>query len=60
MIPYTDHECRLALDELYRGDKVVIPSSLEHAEFMIMVAQGYINRQHEETLELLKKDYKNA
>lgn len=60
MIPYTDHECRLLLDELYRGDKVVIPSSVEHAEFMITVAQGYINRQHEETLDLLKKDYKNA
>lgn len=60
MIPYTDHECRLALDELYRGDKVVIPSSLEHAEFMIMVAQGYINQCHQETLDLLKKDYKNA
>lgn len=42
MIPYTDHECRLVLDELYRGDKVVIPSSVEHAEFMIKVAQTYI------------------
>ncbi len=42
MIPYTDYECRLLLDELYRGDKVVKPSSLEHANFMIMVAQAYI------------------
>ena len=25
MIPWTDYECRLALDELYRGDKVIIP-----------------------------------
>ncbi len=57
MIPYTDYECRLALDELYRGDKVVIPVSMEHAKFMIMVAQNYINQQHQETLDALKKDY---
>ena len=57
MIPYTDYECRLALDELYRGDKVVIPSSMAHAKFMIMVAQNYINQQHQETLDALKKDY---
>lgn len=57
MIPYTDYECRLALDELYRGDKVVIPSSMEHAKFMIMVAQNYINQQHQETIDALKKDY---
>lgn len=57
MIPYTDYECRLALDELYRGDKVVIPSSIEHAKFMIMVAQNYINQQHQETMDALKKDY---
>lgn len=57
MIPYTDHECRLALDELYRGDKVVLPTSIEHAKFMIMVAQNYINQQHQDTLDALKKDY---
>ena len=57
MIPYTDYECRLALDELYRGDKVVIPSSIEHAKFMIMIAQNYINQQHQETMDALKKDY---
>lgn len=57
MIPYTDYECRLALDELYRGDKVVLPTSIEHAKFMIMVAQNYINQQHQDTLDALKKDY---
>jgi preprotein translocase subunit YajC len=57
MIPYTDYECRLALDELYRGDKVVLPTSIEHAKFMIMVAQSYINQQHQDTLDALKKDY---
>ena len=57
MIPYTDHECRLLLDELYQGDKVVIPSSIEHAKFMIRVAQDYIDQQHQETIDALKKDY---
>lgn len=54
MIPYTDYECRLLLDELYRGDKVVIPSSVEHAEFMIKVAQGYINQDKQEMLDILR------
>jgi hypothetical protein len=57
MIPYTDYECRLVLDELYRGDKVVLPSSVEHAKFMIMVAQAYINEDKERMIGYLKKDY---
>jgi hypothetical protein len=55
MIPYTDYECRLALDELYRGDKVVLPSSIEHAEFMIKVAQAYINQNKQEMWEALQQ-----
>lgn len=58
MIPYTDYECRLLLDELHRGDKVVIPSSIEHAEYMIKVAQFYIDQQHKETMDALVKEYK--
>lgn len=54
MIPYTDYECRLLLDELERGEKVIIPSSLEHAEFMIKVAQGYINQHKQEMLDILR------
>ena len=57
MIPYTDHECRLKLEELYEGRSVVIPSSIEHAEFMRMIAQHYIDECHKETMDLLKKDY---
>lgn len=60
MIPYTDYECRLLLDELYRGDKVVLPSSLEHAEFMLRIAQTYINEDKQRMLELLSKDYTNG
>jgi len=55
MIPYTDYECRLLLQELERGEKVVLPSSLEHAEFMIKVAQGYINQHKQEMLDILRK-----
>jgi hypothetical protein len=54
MIPYTDYECRLALDELYRGDKVVIPSSLEHAKCMKQVAENYIRECHKELLDTIK------
>ena len=57
MIPYTDYECRLLLDELHRGDKIILPSSIEHAKFMITVAQNYIDQQHQATLDALKKDY---
>lgn len=59
MIPYTDHECRLKLEELYDGRSVVLPSSYEHAEFMLRVAQYYINQCHQETIDLLTKDYSN-
>ena len=57
MIPYTDYECRLLIDELHRGDKIILPSSIEHAKFMIRVAQDYIDQQHQATLDALKKDY---
>lgn len=56
MIAYTDYECRLLLDELHRGDKVVIPSSLEHAEFMLRIAQVYINDHKQQMLDILTKD----
>lgn len=57
MIPYTDYECRLKLEEIQRGDYVVIPQSIEHALFMIRVAQSYIDQQHQETIKLLAKDH---
>lgn len=54
MIPYTDYECRLVLNELERGEKVIIPSSIEHAEFMIKVAQNYIDKSRQEFVDALK------
>ena len=44
MIPYTDTERLILLDEIERGDKVVIPVSIEHAEFMLKIAQFYIDQ----------------
>ena len=54
MIPYSDTEKIALLAELERGEKVIIPSSLEHAEFMIKVAQGYINQHKQEMLDILR------
>lgn len=54
MIPYTDHECRLLLDELYIGDKIVLPSSIEHAKFMKQVAENYIRKFNMELLDTIK------
>ena len=57
MIPYTDWERLALLEELERGEKIVLPVSMEHAKFMIQVAQNYIDQQHQQTFEALKKDY---
>ena len=57
MIPYSDTEKILLLEELQRGEKCIIPSSLEHAEFMLKIAQGYIENHKQEMFDALKKDY---
>lgn len=53
MIPHTQHERLILLEELERGEKVVLPVSIEHAEFMIKVAQFYIDQQHEAMVKVL-------
>ncbi len=53
MIPHTPTERLILLEEIERGDKVVIPTSIEHAEFMIMVAQGYLNQHKEKMMKVL-------
>lgn len=60
MIPHTDYERLMLLEEIERGDKVVIPTSIEHAEFMLKVAHFYIDQQHQETLRALKTDHDPA
>lgn len=58
MIPHTEWERLELLKEIERGDKVVIPVSVEHAKFMIMVAEAYINQSKQEMWDALKKEYK--
>jgi len=53
MIPYTDYERLLLLDEIERGEKVVIPISEDHAHFMIRVAQSYLDQRYQATLDAL-------
>jgi hypothetical protein len=54
MIPHTEWERLALLKEIECGDRVVVPVSLEHAEFMIKVAQAYINQDRQEMLDILK------
>ena len=58
MIPHTVYERSMLLEEVERGEKVIIPVSLEHAEFMIKVAQDYIAKNKQEMWNTLKKEYK--
>ncbi len=55
MIPHTVYERSLLLEEVERGEKVVIPISVEHAEFMIKVAQDYIDNHKRQMWEALQK-----
>jgi hypothetical protein len=55
MIPHTVYERSMLLEEIERGERVVIPISLEHAEFMIKVAQAYINQNKQEMWEVLQQ-----
>ena len=55
MIPHTEWERLALLKEIECGEKVVVPVSLEHAEFMIMVAQAYINQNKQEMWEALQQ-----
>jgi hypothetical protein len=60
MIPYTDTEKLILLEEIERGVKVVIPTSIEHAEFMLMVANAYINEHKKEMWSILKDENTNS
>jgi hypothetical protein len=57
MIPHTEWERLALLKELECGDKVLIPTSLEHAKFMLMVAEAYIKQDQERMINYLKKDH---
>lgn len=57
MIPHTPYERLLLLEEIERGEKIVIPVSYDHAVNMLRVAQNYIAEQHQTTFNTLKADY---
>jgi hypothetical protein len=59
MIPHTVYERSLLLEEIERGDKIVIPTSIEHAENMIQVAQFYIDQQHKTMMQTLGQKEKS-
>ena len=53
---YTQYGNTLAeLNNLKSGRNIVIPVDEEHARFMVAVAQGYLNRRHQETFDILMK-----
>ena len=54
MIPYTEGERLALLDELERGEKVILPVSEDHARFMIRVAEFYLEQQRQKTWNSLK------
>ena len=57
MIPYTEHERLALLEELERGDKVILPVNMEHAKIMLRVAQMYIDQEHQKTFNALKDNH---
>lgn len=45
------------LDDLKTGRTVLIPIDEDHARFMITIAQGYLDRHHEQTFNALAREY---
>ncbi len=54
MIPYTDYEKLLLLEEIERGEKVIIPVSVEHARFMIKVAEDWLEKDKQKMWNTIK------
>jgi len=50
----TDYECRLKLEEIYKGEAVVLPVSEEHARCMLRVAEFYLSQKRMETWNKIK------
>lgn len=57
MIPHTNWERLILLEEIERGERIVLPVSYEHAVMMLRIASQYIQEQHQQTFDALKKDY---
>ena len=59
-IPYTDHECRLELQEIYKGRILVIPADLDHAYQMMNLSMMYIRDDQQRVMSYLKQDTVNG
>lgn len=59
MIPYTTSERLALLEELERGEKIVLPVNEDHAYQMLFIAQCYINDRKQETFDALAKEHNN-
>lgn len=53
-VNYADWECRALLRDLYTGNAVVFPSSEEHARYMLLIAQNYIDDRVQATFDIVK------
>jgi hypothetical protein len=58
VIPYTTGERLALLEELERGEKIVLPISEDHAYQMLFVAHNYLNDRKQQTFDALTKEYK--
>ena len=46
------------LHDVRSGKSVVLPKNMEHAKFMVMVGQHYIDERHRETFNALTKEHR--
>ena len=44
------------LRKIKSGEVVVLPADVEHAKYMLMVAQHYISEVHNETIRAIKQE----
>lgn len=45
------------LNDIREGKSVVVPVDDEHARFMMLVSQHWLDQRHKETFNALKKEY---
>lgn len=55
---YLDYAAVLKeLNDLKTGQMVMLPHSIEHAKWMVMVGEHYIAERHRETFDALVRSY---
>ena len=53
-IVFENEQLKEELRKLREGESVVLPKNVEHARFMLMVAQQYINTLHNDLIDIIK------